>query len=159
MLKEIDDSVANIKKWVVFYPIYINSKKTLAQGRRISASKGCEDPTCIEIGDCCGALKLPYAIEINKAYPRDFMQVGRVRVQLKREDGTLCNPDIKSSKDFLLFFLLLRKDMMHQVAAMVPRHPGRNKKQAAASSSSASAGASSKAGTSSKGGKGGKKKK
>ncbi|MCL7035336.1 hypothetical protein MKW94_000238 [Papaver nudicaule] len=141
MLKEIDDSVANIKKWVVFYPIYINSKKTLAQGRRISANKGCEDPTCIEIGDCCGALKLPYAIEINKAYPRDFMQVGRVRVQLKREDGTLCNPDIKS-----------RKDMMHQVAAMVPRHPGRNKKQAAASSSAS-------AGTSSKGGKGGKKKK
>ncbi|KAI3945041.1 hypothetical protein MKW92_000830 [Papaver armeniacum] len=133
MLKEIDDSVANIKKWVVFYPIYINSKRHLS--------------TCIEIGDCCGALKLPYAIEINKAYPRDFMQVGRVRVQLKREDGTLCNPDIKS-----------RKDMMHQVAAMVPRHPGRNKKQAAASSSSASAGAS-KAGTSSKGGKGGKKKK
>ncbi|MCL7050681.1 hypothetical protein MKW94_019101 [Papaver nudicaule] len=141
MLKEIDDSVANIKKWVVFYPIYINSKKTLAQGRRISANKGCEDPTCIEIGDCCGALKLPYAIEINKAYPRDFMQVGRVRVQLKREDGTLCNPDIKS-----------RKDMMHQVAAMVPRHPGRNKKQAAALSSAS-------AGTSSKGGKGGKKKK
>ncbi|KAI3977684.1 hypothetical protein MKX01_009569 [Papaver californicum] len=148
MLREIDDSVANIKKWVVFYPVYINKKKTLAQGRRISAAKGCEDPTCIEIADCCTALKLPFAVEINKAYPRDFMQVGRVRVQLKREDGTLCNPDIKS-----------RKDMMHQVAAMVPRHPGRNKKQAAVSSSSPSTGTSSKAGTTSKGGKGGKKKK
>ncbi|KAI3974341.1 hypothetical protein MKX01_031010, partial [Papaver californicum] len=65
--------------------------------RRISASKGYEDPTCIEIGDCWGALKLPYAIEISKAYPHDFMQVGRVRVHLKREDGTLCNPDIKST--------------------------------------------------------------
>ncbi|KAI3970103.1 hypothetical protein MKW92_052867 [Papaver armeniacum] len=134
MLKEIDDSVANIKKWVVFYPIYINSKKTLAQGRRISASKGCEDPTCIEIGDCCGALKLPYAIEINKAYPRDFMQVGRVRYNSK-EKMVLC------------------------VIRISNRAPRKKQKQAAASSSSASAGASSKAGTSSKGGKGGKKKK
>lgn len=36
--------------------------------------------------------------QIDKAYPRDFMQVGRVRVQLKREDGTFLNPAITSSK-------------------------------------------------------------
>ncbi|OVA17603.1 Signal recognition particle [Macleaya cordata] len=136
----MDESIPNIKKWVVFYPVYINSKKTIAEGRRISASKACENPTCIEIGDCCSALKLPFAIEVNKAYPRDFMQVGRVRVLLKREDGTLYNPDIGS-----------RKQMMLQVAAMVPRHPGRTKKQAPASTSTA--------GPSKQGGKGGKKKK
>ena len=39
-----------------------------------------------------------YYSQIDKAYPRDFMQVGRVRVQLKREDGTLVNPAIASSK-------------------------------------------------------------
>jgi hypothetical protein len=36
--------------------------------------------------------------QIDKAYPRDFMQRGRVRVLLKKEDGTLINPSISSSK-------------------------------------------------------------
>ncbi|KAF8379993.1 hypothetical protein HHK36_027462 [Tetracentron sinense] len=60
----MDGEVPNIKRWIVFYPIYINSKKTIAEGRRISASKACENPTCIEIGDCCSHLKLPFAIEV-----------------------------------------------------------------------------------------------
>ncbi|MQM04379.1 hypothetical protein Taro_037180 [Colocasia esculenta] len=87
----------NIKRWIVLYPVYINSKKTLAEGRRISVGKACENPTCVEIGDCCSYLKLPFAIEIDKAYPRDFMQRGRVRVLLKKEDGSFYNPDICSS--------------------------------------------------------------
>ncbi|XP_010521703.1 PREDICTED: signal recognition particle 19 kDa protein [Tarenaya hassleriana] len=129
-----------IKKWVILYPVYINSKKTVAEGRRISLGKACENPTCLEISDCCNHLKIPSAIELDKAYPRDFMQRGRVRVQLKREDGTLCNPAITS-----------RKQLMQQIAELVPRHHGRVKKQEAQSSSS-------NAGTSSKSGKGGKKK-
>ncbi|KZV40724.1 hypothetical protein F511_22925 [Dorcoceras hygrometricum] len=134
----MDVEVQNIKKWVVFYPIYINSKKTLAEGRRINASKACENPTCPEIYDCCAHLKLPSAIEVDKAYPRDFMQRGRVRVLLKREDGSLYNPAISS-----------RKELMLHVAELVPRHPGRTKKQETASASTAGA---------SKSGKGGKKK-
>lgn len=41
--------------------------------------------------------------KVDKAYPRDFMQRGRVRVLLKREDGTLVNPAISSSKDRFYF--------------------------------------------------------
>ncbi|OVA18809.1 Signal recognition particle [Macleaya cordata] len=136
----MDGSVSNVKNWVTFYRAYINSKKTIAQGRRISTIKACENPNCIEIGDCCSALKLPFAIEIDKAYPRDYMQAGRVRVLLKREDGTLNNPDIGS-----------RKQLMLQVAALVPRHPSRTKKPVPASISTS--------GPSKAGGKGGKKKK
>ncbi|KAL9374943.1 hypothetical protein Peur_031822 [Populus x canadensis] len=134
----MDGGMPNIKKWVVLYPVYINSKKTIAEGRRISVEKACENPTCLEIGDCCSHLKLPFAIEIDKAYPRDFMQVGRVRVLLKREDGSLSNPAIPS-----------RKQLMLHVAELVPRHPGRTKKQEPASTSNAAT---------SKSGKGGKKK-
>ncbi|KAF3432489.1 hypothetical protein FNV43_RR27229 [Rhamnella rubrinervis] len=136
----MDGDIPNIKRWIVLYPVYINSKKTIAEGRRICVSKACENPTCAEIGDCCSHFKLPFAIEIDKAYPRDFMQRGRVRVLLKKEDGTLYNPAISS-----------RKQLMLRVAELVPRHPGRTKKQEAAS-------ASSSAGPSSKSGKGGKKK-
>ncbi|XP_075656125.1 signal recognition particle 19 kDa protein [Castanea sativa] len=131
----MDRETPNIKKWTVFYPVYINSKKTVAEGRRISLSNACENPTCLEINDCCGHLKLPCAIELDKAYPRDFMQRGRVRVLLKREDGTLCNPAITS-----------RKQLMLRVAELVPRHTGRVKKQEPAATSTAGPSKSSKGG-------------
>uniref|UniRef100_A0A7N0UXB8 Signal recognition particle 19 kDa protein n=1 Tax=Kalanchoe fedtschenkoi TaxID=63787 RepID=A0A7N0UXB8_KALFE len=133
------DERPNIKKWVVFYPIYINSKKTIAEGRRIGTSKACENPTCVEIYDSCKYLNIPAAIEIDKAYPRDFMQRGRVRVLLKREDGTFSNPGITS-----------RKQLMLQVAELVPRHQGRTKKQETTSASAS--------GPSTKSGKGKKKR-
>jgi len=60
----MDSGTINIKKWVVIYPVYINSKKTVAEGRRISVSKSCENPNCIEISDCCKHLKLPSAVEV-----------------------------------------------------------------------------------------------
>ncbi|XP_072965175.1 signal recognition particle 19 kDa protein-like [Typha angustifolia] len=135
----MDGSMPNIKKWIVLYPVYINSKKTIAEGRRISAEKACENPNCIEIDDCCRYLKLPSAIELDKAYPRDFMQRGRVRVQLKREDGSLVNPAIAT-----------RKQLMFRVAELVPKHHGRTKKQEPAATSTTGP---------SKSSKGGKKKK
>ncbi|XP_057731263.1 signal recognition particle 19 kDa protein-like isoform X2 [Arachis stenosperma] len=130
----VDGELPNIKRWIVLYPVYMNSKKTMAEGRRIGLSKACENPTCAEIGDCCNYLKLPFAIEIDKAYPRDFMQRGRVKVLLKKEDGNLFNPNISS-----------RKQLMLRVADMVPKHHGRTKKQEAAVSTS-NAGASNKSG-------------
>ncbi|PIA49247.1 hypothetical protein AQUCO_01300237v1 [Aquilegia coerulea] len=143
----MDGEAINIKKWIVFYPIYINSKKTIAEGQRISATKACENPTCVEIADSCRYLQLPSAIEIDKAYPRDFMQRGRVRVLLKKEDGTLYNPAIGS-----------RKQLMLQVAELVPRHHGRTKKQEPTPTSTAGP-SKSGVGASKAGGKGGRKKK
>ncbi|CAH1453549.1 unnamed protein product [Lactuca virosa] len=64
-------------------------------------------------------LKIPFAIELDKAYPRDFMQVGRVRFILKRSDGSLYNQAITSKKHLML-----------HVAELVPRHPGRGKRTA-----------------------------
>ncbi|KAF3325515.1 signal recognition particle protein-like protein [Carex littledalei] len=134
-----------IKKWNIIYPVYMNSKKTIAEGRRISASKACENPTCMEISDCCAHLKIPHAVEIDKAYPRDFMQVGRVRFQLKKADGSFWNPAISSKKALML-----------QIAELVPKHHERTKKQETTGSSSAAGAAG--AGPS-KSGKHGKKKK
>ncbi|KAH9322957.1 hypothetical protein KI387_017596, partial [Taxus chinensis] len=41
----------------------------------------------------------------DKAYPRDFMQRGRVRVQLKMEDGTAINPSIPTTAIFSIICL------------------------------------------------------
>jgi SRP19 protein len=60
----MEGELALIKKWNIIYPVYINSKKTIAEGRRISASKACENPTCMEISDCCSHLKIPHAVEV-----------------------------------------------------------------------------------------------
>jgi signal recognition particle subunit SRP19 len=37
-------------------------------------------------------------MQLDKAYPRDFFQVGRVRVQLTNDDGSPVNPAIRTSK-------------------------------------------------------------
>jgi len=58
------DELPNVKKWVVLYPTYINSMKTMAEGRRLCLTKACENPTCGEIGDCCAHLNLPFVIEV-----------------------------------------------------------------------------------------------
>ncbi|KAL5977546.1 signal recognition particle 19kDa [Asimina triloba] len=76
-----------------------------------------------------------------KAYPRDFMQRGRLRVKLKNEDGTLCNPEITS-----------RKQLMLKIAELAPRHRGRATKQEPSTTTPSTAGPS-------KGGKGGRRKK
>ncbi|PNT61715.1 hypothetical protein BRADI_5g19500v3 [Brachypodium distachyon] len=89
------DGGSSIKKWDIIYPVYLNSKKTVAEGRRIAAAKACADPTCNEILDSCAYLKIPCKIE-DKAYPRDFFQRGRVRVQLKNEAGSPVNPAIRT---------------------------------------------------------------
>ncbi|CAL5022388.1 unnamed protein product [Urochloa decumbens] len=122
---EGEGRVTGSKKWSVIYPVYINSRKTVAEGRRVAAGKACPDPTCAEIADCCSHLKIPCRIESDKAYPRDFLQLGRVRVQLKGDDGSLVNPDITTKKQLML-----------QVAELVPKHLGRTRKQEPTTNSS-----------------------
>ncbi|RCV06078.1 hypothetical protein SETIT_1G135000v2 [Setaria italica] len=90
--------VTSTKKWNVVYPGYINSRKTVVEGRCVAAGKACPDPTCAEIADCCSHLKIPCRIESDQAYPRDFLQLGRVRVQLKGDEGSPVNPEITRSE-------------------------------------------------------------
>lgn len=63
--RDMDGNISNIKKWNILYPVYMNSKKTIAEGRRISAAKACENPTCVEIADCCNHFKIPNAVEVH----------------------------------------------------------------------------------------------
>lgn len=51
-----------------------------------------------EIFDCVCLLKLQTGLEPRKAYPRDFWQMGRIRVQLFDEEGKPVREDIPNSK-------------------------------------------------------------
>ncbi|KAI5082663.1 hypothetical protein GOP47_0002406 [Adiantum capillus-veneris] len=127
-------------KWVIIYPVYLDSKKTLAEGRRIAVSHSCENPTASEIGESCSFLSLAYVLEPEKAYSRDATLRGRIKIQLKQDDGSPVNANIPS-----------RKALMLKVAELVPKVRSRNKKGEPSSGSAST--------SSGKSGKGGRKKK
>lgn len=141
-------SEADSKRWVCVYPIYINSKKTLAEGRKIPVAKACENPTLVELCDCLSYLKLNFRVEPEKTYSRDFTQRGRLKVQLKKDDGTPVNALIPT-----------RKALLVKLGNLVPKHHGRTRKQQEPQSSQQTQTPASTTGASEKKGKSGKKKK
>lgn len=84
------------------YPAYLNAKKTLAEGRRVPKSKAVDKPLCSEIRDVCLSQQLEVQVEGSKLYSRELVKddihVGRVRVQLKNDDGSPLNASITSRK-------------------------------------------------------------
>ena len=93
----MEDIKESTKKWQTIYPIYLNSKVTIEGGRRVPKEKGIENPTCEEIAEVLSYLKLAHAVEVDKAYPRDWMQKGRIKVLLKDAHGQLFHPEITNS--------------------------------------------------------------
>jgi signal recognition particle subunit SRP19 len=76
----------NVKSWQCIYPIYLDSTKTVSQGRRISKSKCVESPTAKEIYDICRHLKIKCYLEMDKRYSRDSWIQGRVKVLFRTHE-------------------------------------------------------------------------
>ncbi|MEE6509965.1 hypothetical protein FKM82_028614 [Ascaphus truei] len=99
--EELEDS-----RFICIYSAYINNKKTIAEGRRIPLEKAVQNPTCAEIQDVCEVSGLTVLVE-NKMYTREWNRDvhyrGRMRVQLKQEDGTLCLAQFPSRKAVMLY--------------------------------------------------------
>ncbi|XP_038625916.1 signal recognition particle 19 kDa protein isoform X2 [Tachyglossus aculeatus] len=76
-------SAADKDRFICIYPAYLNNKKTIAEGRRIPVEK----------------KNKMYSREWN----RDMQYRGRVRIQLKRDDGSLCFPQFPSRKSVMLY--------------------------------------------------------
>jgi signal recognition particle subunit SRP19 len=91
-----------VARWVILYPAYIDAKKTLAEGRRISKLKAVENPTIQEIQQALTQLKIDFFIESTKAYPRDWSQRGRIRVRLFDEDHKSLHETIKTRKELFI---------------------------------------------------------
>eukprot|EP00917_Polyrhabdina_sp_WS-2016_P027159 GHVP01058065.1.p1 GENE.GHVP01058065.1~~GHVP01058065.1.p1 ORF type:complete len:149 (+),score=25.70 GHVP01058065.1:657-1103(+) len=72
----------NVSRWAIIYPAYMDAQKSWTQGRRMKREDCVENPTIQEIADAC-ALKARFVVE-NKRYPRDFLQIGRLRIQVER---------------------------------------------------------------------------
>lgn len=88
-------------RWICIYPVYINSKKTLSEGRRVAADKAVENPTINEIKDVLANAGFEVELEINKVHPRemnkyDNLSRGRIRVHFRHDDSTLVKPEFKN---------------------------------------------------------------
>ncbi|XP_060524259.1 signal recognition particle 19 kDa protein [Cylas formicarius] len=94
------------ERWVCIYPAYINNKKSIAQGRRIAKEKCVENPTHQEIRDVLVDAGFKVGVE-NKLYSRErskeLLYRGRIRVQLKNDDGSLFNPKFSSRESIMLY--------------------------------------------------------
>ncbi|KAI6182341.1 hypothetical protein M3Y97_00369800 [Aphelenchoides bicaudatus] len=132
---------SDTQRWVCVYPVYLNSKRTLENGRRIPKDKAVEDPTVGEIVDILKHAGLNCLLEKGKMHPRDQIREpnfqGRIRVQLKNDDGSFCNEDFQTRKRLLLY-----------TAEMIPKLKTRQTDATPGSSQQANTGAT-----------GGKKKK
>mmetsp|Transcript_19622 Transcript_19622/g.55170 ORF Transcript_19622/g.55170 Transcript_19622/m.55170 type:complete len:158 (-) Transcript_19622:57-530(-) len=98
---EPDDGLET-SKWRILYPNYINSKKTQEEGRRIAAAQAAEHPHAAEMAEICEYLKIPHVLEMDKAYPRDWLIKGRIRIMLKTPEGAWAHPEIHTKKDVML---------------------------------------------------------
>ncbi|XP_006627071.1 signal recognition particle 19 kDa protein [Lepisosteus oculatus] len=119
-MAHLTQNPAEKERFICIYPAYLNSKKTIAEGRRIPVEKAVENPTCTEMRDVLTAAGFNVLVE-NKMYTRelnrDVQFRGRVRVQLKREDGSLYLEKFESRKDLMLY-----------VAEMIPKLKTRTQK-------------------------------
>eukprot|EP00452_MALV-II_sp_L67-6_P000180 gene180-176_t len=87
-------------KWQVLYPNYLDKKKKIPEGRRVGLEVAVENPRVTEMAEVCKQLNIPAKVE-NKAYPRDWMVPGRLRVLLKLPDGSCPHAEIKTKRQLL----------------------------------------------------------
>uniref|UniRef100_A0A1A9V594 Signal recognition particle 19 kDa protein n=1 Tax=Glossina austeni TaxID=7395 RepID=A0A1A9V594_GLOAU len=98
--------VERLVLWICIYPAYINSKKSRQEGRRLAKERCVENPTCAEIRDVLSVTNLRVGVE-NKEYSRERSREpqyrGRIRVQMRNDDGSFCNPEFGSREAVLLY--------------------------------------------------------
>ncbi|XP_015605454.1 signal recognition particle 19 kDa protein [Cephus cinctus] len=126
------------ERWVCIYPVYLNNKKTLAEGRKLAKNKCVENPTHQEIRDVLLAAGLKVGVE-NKLHPKErskeLLYRGRIRVQLKNDDGTPFHNDFPT-----------RDSLLEHLGTTIPKLKTRQGKQSSSEQSTQLSASSSKKG-------------
>ena len=86
----------NVKMWTTIYPAYLDSKHLKSQGRKVPKKIAVENPTLMEISEVLTFFKLHHILE-NKAYPRDILERGRIKVRLFDDNHKQINSEIGNS--------------------------------------------------------------
>lgn len=91
----------SIKTYQCLYPIYFDSTRTKAQGRRVGSKLAVPNPLAYNLvmaaRDTLGSTALHVAFEPDKTHPKDWANPGRVRIQLFDKDTRRpLHPQIKN---------------------------------------------------------------
>ncbi|KAG0632951.1 signal recognition particle, SRP19 subunit [Tuber brumale] len=91
---------SSYKTYQCLYPVYFDSTRSRAEGRRVNKTHAIPNPLARNIVDACAYLSLKTVFEPGKTHPKDWANPGRVRVLFKADGKPTGN--IKNK------FLLLR---------------------------------------------------
>lgn len=105
----------NTSHWVTVYPAYINARLKVSEGRRIAKGLAVDNPQLQEISMILTLLRIMHVAELMKAYSRDVLSRGRIKVQLKLPDGSLANPEVPTSN------LHSEKALLKKLGELIPR--------------------------------------
>eukprot|EP00092_Neocalanus_flemingeri_P013089 GFUD01014104.1.p2 GENE.GFUD01014104.1~~GFUD01014104.1.p2 ORF type:complete len:175 (+),score=60.66 GFUD01014104.1:59-583(+) len=110
------------ERFICIYPAYLNSKKSISEGRRLPMTKAVENPTYQEIkmvlDDAGYVLGQTYVLE-GKFYPRERskepMFRGRFKVQLKQSDGELLKEEFPTRDSIMEYLGEKMPQLKHRV--------------------------------------------
>ncbi|GAA5965008.1 hypothetical protein JCM3765_004826 [Sporobolomyces pararoseus] len=90
------------KGWDMIYPIYVDTKQPQQDGcRRVSKSVGLEWPLAEQMAKACRMIGYETVFEPLKCHPKDWANPGRIRVQMKKPDGSPTIPSITTKRILL----------------------------------------------------------
>ena len=73
------------KSYQCLYPVYFDSTRTRAQGRRVPRALAVANPLAMDIVQACAGLRLQTVLEAGKLHPKDWANPGRVKVNLRQQ--------------------------------------------------------------------------
>lgn len=92
-------SAADLEKFKNFqclYPVYFDTTRSRAEGRRVSKEYAVENPLARDIVDAVQSLGLRALFEPGKVHPKDWSNPGRVKVLIKQNRRAV-NSKVKNS--------------------------------------------------------------
>lgn len=99
------------ERWTMVYPVYVNSLKSVSDGRKVPKSLAVPSPAAVYLAEAAKALGLPTVYEPDKRHPRDPLTFGRIRVSLTGSPSAV--GQLPGNK-------LTKKQLLVKLAAMVP---------------------------------------
>ncbi len=100
-------------KFNIIYPSYLDSAKTITQGRRIGQDIAVEVPTVSDISQALQSLKIRHVLQPHKGYSRDIETLwdnpGRVKVDT--------NTSFSS-----------KRELLKEIATIIPNLPARQQR-------------------------------
>lgn len=94
------------KSYQCLYPVYFDSTRTRAEGRRVPRSAAVTNPLAIDIVQACAGLRLQTVLEAGKIHPKDWANPGRVKVDLRQQSATPAPGSVHINNKHHLYLLV-----------------------------------------------------